>query len=513
MKNLRIYFYSTLCLFLSINITFSQEVCDNGIDDDGDGLIDLNDSLECSCIDQSLTPINNSIIPNPSFEEMSFCPPSMSAMVCVDNWVSATQVSSPDYFNTCGYITSASPLPLPDGDGYAGMYAVSDYKEYIGVCLTAPMLAGQEYIITLDIVSVSMAADNNICPVAITFSAYDFTIYGHQTCPTFPVNISQAGCPVDIGWSVLGFVSSATTSNWGNLSITFTPTQNINALIIGPPCTLPLNYPSLASSPCLPYTLVDNLVLNYAEPIQVSISQTGAFCDNTLTLQASSSQIGGTWQWYFDGIALVGEISNILTISNGTNQSGIYSVRHSQGGVCGTESFNLIIPCPLPIELAEFDVLCYDDEIEINWITASEYYSDYFDIQFSEDGYDFKSVTQVPASGNSNNQNSYHYNLRVQDFNKGYYRLKQVDIDGEYSFSDIVYGDCGVNDIQVSLVEGQIIIANYNELFNCIIFDITGKELFNSPNIESFNIPSQNACYFIQVETERGWSNHKLFIY
>ena len=38
-----------LLLILSAGTSFSQEICDNGIDDDGDGLIDLNDSVECVC--------------------------------------------------------------------------------------------------------------------------------------------------------------------------------------------------------------------------------------------------------------------------------------------------------------------------------------------------------------------------------------------------------------------------------------------------------------------------------
>ena len=48
-----------LFLLLSNSIIFSQEICDNGIDDDGDGQIDLNDS-DCYCINPSLE--NNSKI-------------------------------------------------------------------------------------------------------------------------------------------------------------------------------------------------------------------------------------------------------------------------------------------------------------------------------------------------------------------------------------------------------------------------------------------------------------------
>lgn len=53
--------------FLSIQISFGQEICDNAIDDDGDSFIDLNDD-ECAC--EGFMGEITSLIPNPSFEEM-----------------------------------------------------------------------------------------------------------------------------------------------------------------------------------------------------------------------------------------------------------------------------------------------------------------------------------------------------------------------------------------------------------------------------------------------------------
>ncbi len=50
-------------------LAMSQEICDNAIDDDADSLVDLNDP-DCKC--ESLLP--SSLIPNPSFEEMTCCP-------------------------------------------------------------------------------------------------------------------------------------------------------------------------------------------------------------------------------------------------------------------------------------------------------------------------------------------------------------------------------------------------------------------------------------------------------
>jgi len=72
-----------------------EEVCDNGIDDDMDGLIDLNDP-DGNCL--SAAPI--SLIPNPSFEDKSCCPNSNSMLEC-DTWIQAS-VATTDYMHSCG---------------------------------------------------------------------------------------------------------------------------------------------------------------------------------------------------------------------------------------------------------------------------------------------------------------------------------------------------------------------------------------------------------------------------
>ena len=65
-------YFLQLVLFLSFNTSFSQENCANGIDDDLDGLVDLNDP-ECNCNGITINVPNNSI-PNPSFELYKHCP-------------------------------------------------------------------------------------------------------------------------------------------------------------------------------------------------------------------------------------------------------------------------------------------------------------------------------------------------------------------------------------------------------------------------------------------------------
>jgi hypothetical protein len=70
-----------LILFLLLIINFnlySQEICNNGIDDDLDGLIDLQDTTDCFCELSQPDSSISSLIPNPSFDQRSCCPSAAS---------------------------------------------------------------------------------------------------------------------------------------------------------------------------------------------------------------------------------------------------------------------------------------------------------------------------------------------------------------------------------------------------------------------------------------------------
>lgn len=87
---------------------------------------------------------------------------------------------------------------------------------------------------------------------------------------------------------------------------------------------------------------------------------------------------------------------------------------------------------PLPIELISFTAELNNDVNVIEWQTASEYNSDYFDVQWSVDNVNWNSIGKIPAVGFSTSLISYsviHYDFR-SNFN--YYRLIQYDFDGQF---------------------------------------------------------------------------------
>ena len=90
-----------------------------------------------------------------------------------------------------------------------------------------------------------------------------------------------------------------------------------------------------------------------------------------------------------------------------------------------------------PVELANFSVTENNAITTINWTTANELDSDFFEVQRSKDGYNFEKIGNVPAQGTSQNLNKYTFKDMRPNMGQNYYRLKMVDTDGAFEYSSI----------------------------------------------------------------------------
>lgn len=92
----------------------------------------------------------------------------------------------------------------------------------------------------------------------------------------------------------------------------------------------------------------------------------------------------------------------------------------------------------LPIELTSFSVKASDANNVIDWSTASEINSAYFEVQSSPTGLsDWKTIGKVDAMGESSRLVSYHL-IDNNPYTQTFYRLNSVDLDGKSELSDLI---------------------------------------------------------------------------
>jgi hypothetical protein len=105
-----------------------------------------------------------------------------------------------------------------------------------------------------------------------------------------------------------------------------------------------------------------------------------------------------------------------------------------------TSSYLTSSSTTLPVTWLSFDAHLIDKIINLKWRTANELNNDLFEVQRSENGIEFEKIGTVKGNGNTQSVSTY---LFVDDYLQQaektilYYRIKQVDYDGTFDYSEI----------------------------------------------------------------------------
>lgn len=109
----------------------------------------------------------------------------------------------------------------------------------------------------------------------------------------------------------------------------------------------------------------------------------------------------------------------------------------------------------IPVSLLSFSAVLRNSEVSINWQTSSEHNNHYFNVERSNDGINYILIGRVLGNGTTSLPHSYSFPDRNPVTGINYYRLKQVDLDGQYTYSNIV---------PVQLNKTEFVSAYYNYL-------------------------------------------------
>lgn len=113
---------------------------------------------------------------------------------------------------------------------------------------------------------------------------------------------------------------------------------------------------------------------------------------------------------------------------------------------------------PLPVEWLSFEARLQHPEVHLHWQTASETNNNYFTVLRSGDGHQFEAIGQLPGAGNSNQLLRYQFTDTQPMPGISYYRVRQIDFDGQtdYSQTVAVQNLPSQHPVQVYTHQGQI---------------------------------------------------------
>ena len=177
------------------------------------------------------------------------------------------------------------------------------------------------------------------------------------------------------------------------------------------------------------------------------------------------------WLRYYSPAQTINSAANLVTINS------------FSGSLTNLKPWTLALRIhPLPITLISFNVI-KDNGALVYWTTETEINNKYFYVQRSVDGKIFSDITQLDGKVNSVISNTYSYTDKQPLYGISYYRLKQVDINGEETYSNIV---SFLN--KRTIIDSLIVYPNPSETI--ILFSFKANENIVA-NISIYNIKGE----------------------
>jgi hypothetical protein len=180
------------------------------------------------------------------------------------------------------------------------------------------------------------------------------------------------------------------------------------------------------------------IVNTAASPSGASVSTTGGLFDE-LGAASGSIRIGATLKTIVIRVYLRGSDNsqfpwstlqaNVANSSRNPFTGDIWWVSVS------TDAEQLV---PLPSTGLSLSGSLVNNNVVLNWKTLSELNTNNFEVERSTDGVNFSSLAVKPAAGYSVSERSYGYTDDNMNVNVYYYRIRLNDLDGKYSYSNVI---------------------------------------------------------------------------
>lgn len=188
---------------------------------------------------------------------------------------------------------------------------------------------------------------------------------------------------------------------------------------------------------------------------------------------------GGSTTWTQEAVNTVGNVV-VMALDFRSSDNTLVAATHGRG------VFQSTIAAPLPVELISFAGSYNGSEVTLNWQTATETNNYGFNVERRTENELWTKIGFVQGNGNSNSPKIYSFLDKNAPSGKVYYRLRQIDFDGKFEYSNIV-------EVNVDAFNRLELQQNFPNPFNpvttisynlpnvskvkLVVYDVTGREV------------------------------------
>lgn len=194
-----------------------------------------------------------------------------------------------------------------------------------------------------------------------------------------------------------------------------------------------------------------------------------------------------------------------------------YTIEATSPDGCPPVTLNGVINVEvvLPVELLSFQAKKLEKTVLLNWETANELNNEKFIIEHSNDGQSFTAIGEVQGNGNSNESIAYQFVDQKPVAGINYYRLKQLDFDGQFAYSKLVniFLDIEGNSTQLfpNPTNGKLSIRSASQATATVqVYNLNGvlqlQQVFGEGQeliIDLANLPKGNYLIVVQQDNQR----------
>ncbi len=171
----------------------------------------------------------------------------------------------------------------------------------------------------------------------------------------------------------------------------------------------------------------------------------------------------------------------------------------------GISSREINLSLVLPVNFTSFTATPKGRQVQLDWSTGNESDNDYFEVQRSADAISWNTVGQVNGSGTTDTGTAYRYTDVEPNGFEAYYRLRQVDFDGAYTFSPIVRVSLENDDFAAfpNPTTGPLTIVGGGAV---TVTDLTGRTLLTTTGLTGDNATTLDlselspGMYFVRTD-------------
>jgi len=270
--------------------------------------------------------------------------------------------------------------------------------------------------------------------------------------------------------------------------------------------------PDVTNASISTYTSTDNSKLlinaipnNVTDTVKLNTPLANANYNYLLRFNGSETFAGS-----YKKLTLIDNFTQNQFVIDTANSVYAFSTVLNNSASRAADRFSLIIgnQQALPVKLSSFYARSFNNHIELNWMTSAEKDNKNFEVERSADGITFENIGMVKGAGNSNVNLKYTFTDNNPFDGVNYYRLKQNDFNGTYTYTQVVLVDRGGDKLNLKLkpivfpVPANDVLHvdlknEQNTQAKIIVTDILGSEVL----VEKVDADETNFIYPLPVSS------------